>query len=385
MAIAFVALAAGAVSITAAAAASHAPLPKLQDATVPSWSPDGKQILFVYTPRTKFGRPLNRYRVVRTSSNPGGALHTVLRSPGHCCVGLQWAADGRILVNPSGGLKSTRVQGGEPKQLAFPSCGTSRNPWGCSTAGFILSPDREYAAASITDDPSDPHSSYGIGLVQLRPGLDPVVRSTPLAMEETSGVFDTARAFSPDGTQLVFTRWSSWDGWSGGPPAVRAIGVGGGGSVPLAQSGIPGASLVPNDANELQWSPDGRWVGYIEYDGAGGQNLEVVPTTGASTPQILATCSSYFQFSWSPTSTLLEYDCESYSEESSQFMTVRPDGTQRTDLLKGRNLIYDQALSGGRRWSPDGSRLLFVAHGRSNDVDHVWTIRPDGSHLTRHG
>jgi hypothetical protein len=69
--------------------------------------------------------------------------------------------------------------------------------------------------------------------------------------ENAMDVLDAPLAFSPDSTQLVFSR-SSWDGWNSGPPALMAINVAGGGSVPLAQSGITGASVVPNDARRSQ-------------------------------------------------------------------------------------------------------------------------------------
>ena len=72
--------------------------------------------------------------------------------------------------------------------------------------------------------------------------------------------------------------------------------IGGGKPVPLAQSGIPGAGLVPNDAPQVQWSPDGRWVAFVE-----NQSLEVVRTAGGSAPRVLATCPDVevpFSVSW---------------------------------------------------------------------------------------
>jgi Tol biopolymer transport system component len=366
------ALAAGVASLAGSAAASHrAAETSAQNAAYPSWSPDGKQIAFVY-PSSK------RYRIVRTSSKPGGAIHTVLAASGGCCRELQWAADGRILVNPNSRLKSLIVKDGKPKRLFFSSC---PNSYGCQTVGFILSPNREYAAAAITSDDGDPHDFPGIGLVKLRRGREPAVLESPLAEESA-----TALTFSPDGAQLVF-RLSTWDGVSDpAPPSVlMALRLGGGDPVPLAQSGIPGASLVPSDVQQVQWSPDGRWVAYVEYDNEGSENLEVVPTAGASAPRSLATCGDddydLFRFSWSPTSKLIAYDCN-------RFMTVRPDGTHVTDLLKGRHLAYSQyAFAAGPQWSPDGSRLLFVATriflGAPGSVDHVYTVRADGRNLTR--
>ena len=385
-------LAAGATSLADSAAASHrATSFSAQNAGLPSWSPDGKQIAFAYFPSAK------RYRIVRTSSKAGKAVHTILAARGDCCRQLQWAADGRILVglyprgtyNPR--LESVGGQSGKPKRIVFSSCGLER----CPTWGFFLSPNRKYAAVTITNDCGDPHSCViGIGLVKLERGREPAVLPSPPFEGDRS-----ALAFSPDGTQLVYSL-NTWDGLSPdpAPTTLMAIRLGGGDSVPLAQSGIPGASLVPSDARQLQWSPDGRWVAYVESDNHGGHSLEVVPTTGALPPRDLASCtgdgSGYdFEFNWSPTSKAIAYDCNTKTNPSAtnprnQFMTVRPDGTHLINLLKGRHLAYTQDIYGnGPQWSPDGSRLLFVAsriiYGGPSSIGHVWTVRPNGRDLTR--
>jgi hypothetical protein len=383
--------AAGAVSLSGAAAASHrATKPALQGAAYPSWSPDGRQIAFASiryaSSKNCCGAPpsLNakRFRIVRTSSKPGGAVRTLLARGGFCCVRAQWATGGRILVSPNVGLESVGVRAGTPKRLVFPG-------WR-DAEGFILSPNREYAAAAVSSDSGDPHSSWGIGLVTLNRGRDPAVLSTPLDADRQGEVLDTVLAFSPDSRQLVF-RQASWDGWTTGPPLLLALPLSGGDPVPLAQSGIPGAALVPDDVGQVQWSPDGRWIAYVE-----NQALEVVPTTGESAPRVLATnFQSFYQypvydFSWSPTSDVIAYACCS-NQRIEQLMTVHPDGTHLTNLLQGRPVAYAglaAGLVGGAgppQWSPDGSRLLLTARGLGHRTPHVWTIRADGSHLTRRG
>ena len=379
-----VALAIGAASMGGAAAASHRVAKGVSlDATSPSWSPDGKQIAFAYVSASS-----HRYRIVRTSSGQGGAVHSVLTAKGSCCEEVQWATKGRILVDPHGGLESLRVRGGKPSRVAFLSCGTDRNPWGCSTAGWILSPGDRYAAVATTPDPSDPHSTFGIGLAKLSAERDPAVLTTALDSEENAFVIDIALAFTPDARQLVFSRIPT-DGFGNeGTPALMAIRVAGGEPVPLAQSEIRGGYLVPSDAAQVQWSPDGKWVAYDEYDSAADvQRLEVVPTSGDDTPRELTSCSAgtQFGFSWSPTAQLIAYACDTGFGASGQLVTERPDGTDSTDLLQHRHLGYVQnSLTGGPQWSPEGSRLVFAATG-TGGVDHVWTVRADGSLLTRVG
>jgi Tol biopolymer transport system component len=172
-----------------------------------------------------------------------------------------------------------------------------------------------------------------------------------------------------------------------------AIRLSSGDSVPLAQSGIPAAALVPSDANEAQWSPDGRWLAFVEAPaGLGsGDELEVVPTTGATAPRVIATCPARFLsgLSWSPTSKLIAFNCTSGYDGSAQLMTVSPDGTDLTDLLNGQRLTYtgyySPGLGGVPQWSPNGSRLLFLSRTVSDRTIHVWTIRPNGHDLTRLG
>jgi Tol biopolymer transport system component len=252
------------------------------------------------------------------------------------------------------------VQTGKAKRLVLSGC--VYLPTGpCQATGFILSPNRKYAAVVVEIDCGDPHTcSYALDLVKVARGQEPRV----VATEEDS----LPLAFSPDDRQLVFRSHLG----------LMAVRLAGGEPVPLAQSGLPGASLVPSDVTQVQWSPDGRWVTYIENDfSADDQRLEVVATTGTSAPRDLATCSiGDLRFSWSPTSRLVAYDC---TDQKGGFMTVRPDGTHLVNLLKGRKLVY---AGYAPQWSPDDSRLLFVA-GAFPFAGHVWTVRPNGRDLTR--
>jgi Tol biopolymer transport system component len=370
----------GAVSLTGASAASHRVAGAvLQEVTSETWSPDGKQIAFTDVPFTEEGCGCGhhvRSRIRRTSSTAGRAIRTVLAAKGEYINSVLWAAGGRMLFSEGLHLLGVGVRGGKPKRLVLPDCQTQDN---CQMSAFMLSPNRALAAV-WTCDCGDSHGGPGLELVRVTPG-----RGSIQITQELDDTEDFL-GFSANSKQLVFRSASG----------LMALPVGGGNPVPLAQSGLPGASRVPSDAQQVQWSPDGSWVAYVERNAPDDstQRLEVVPSAGDGTPRELATCSAddifpfaNLTFSWSHTSKLLAYACTPPTSTGSRFVTVRPDATHVTHLLKGRALEYDVygPNAGGPQWSPDGSRLVFQAIKPGQPVDHIWTIRANGHDLTRIG
>ena len=212
-----------------------------------------------------------------------------------------------------------------------------------------------------------PRCCSGIRLLKLKPGGVPVaLPPTRFPPEE-----QWALAFSPDSEQLVFAEHSvRRSGFrsaqlyeqpheqphNGGPLSRRM-------PAPLAQSGIPGAALLPSDVQEVEaWptarSRSSRARGFTAW----GKLSKSFRPTGTSAPRTVAVCPApevLADFSWSPASTSVVFDCRSPVNGSSRISTVWPDGTHLRDLLKSRRLTYVSVgeTADGPQWSPNGSRL----------------------------
>lgn len=271
--------------------------------------------------------------------------------------------------------------GGEPRGLYPPGCRPRgpENPQ-CFPQAFILSPNRAVAAVTLFDSTPNPGT---IALAKVNTAKPAMLPTPPQAFYP-----GFALAFSPDSKQLVFGSCEFQPDpqflYACTPNPLMAVRIGSRKSVLLPQSGIPGAGMVPSDASQVQWSLDGRWVAFVE-----NESLEVAQTAGAGTPRILTACPNPevpADFSWSPTSTMIAVDCRNPGNGSSQVSAVRPDGTHLTDVLQDRPLVYVISEAGsGPQWSPNGSRLLILAHRIGHRTVHVWTIRPNGQDLTRVG
>jgi hypothetical protein len=302
---------------------------------------------------------------------------------------MRWTSGGRIVFSSNTMLLSVSVHGGKPQGLYPPACRPrghgNLNPQ-CDPQAFTLSPNRKIAAVTLFDSTPSPGT---IALAKVDAAKPAMLPTPPQAFFP-----GFALAFSPDSKQLVFgsCQPDPQNPYACTANPLMAVRIGSRKPIPLPQSGIPGAGLVPYDASQVHWSPDGRWVAFVE-----NQSLEVARTVGASAPRVLATCpnpEAPADFSWAPTSTMIAVNCTNPGNGSSQISTVRPDGTHLTDLLQDRPLVYVIFGGGGPgiteagsgpQWSPNGSRLLILAHRIGHRTIHVWTIRPNGQDLTRLG
>lgn len=218
-------------------------------------------------------------------------------------------------------------------------------------------------------------------------------------------------AWSPDGTQVVFTK---------SVPAVVSPG-----SIPaelyIADSdGANLRQLTTNGRNNYlpAWSPDGRQIAYVS-GGRGGfdtHEIYVINVDGSGDTNLTVNDAQEYGVAWSPDGSTLAFGSKRDGEM--RIYTMNPDGSEQQSLPTpaagqapwwspdGRQMVYtvesegnsdiyvmdadggnQRLLIGGPEWeylaswSPDGHRIAFTSH-RDGEAA-IYVSNADGSDVKR--
>lgn len=357
-----------AVAAVVLAGGASAQLPSPPVASVsPAFSPDGTKV--AYALRHAGGE--RGWLVLGSAA--GGGVGSVYTSMNSCCGPIAWASSEQILFIDDYQLKSVDLRS---RSVATLDTGAP---------SFILSPNRQTIAFDQGCECG--HAPDAIGLVGVDGRGSRLIPKPKTASDELDG-------FSPDGTELVFSRYRFvYDNTPMNKPSLLAVSVKGGAPVPLSKSGLIGASDIPAGADIVSWSPDGRWLSYFTSKGlwlmstSTGKPRLAVSSHGWGRPSSRA-------IAWSPTSTGLAYpgiypfgkQTKSGQQPWITRLVVVTTGGTRMQLWHS-SLIY---VSGNSQeppqWAPDGKSLVFS--GRPNaasGLPNVYLVRADGHGLHRIG
>ena len=202
-------------------------------------------------------------------------------------------------------------------------------------------------ALVFASDVDENHERYGLVLQPLRGKPRVLVRSGPAEESDSAGI-DSPR-WSPDGR---------WIAYVNGEDAVLKNGL-----WLVRPDGKRRHRLAAGTVGSPGWSPDGRLIAYVAYDDAGYPvELRIVDPSGGRR-QAFATDSGLYD--WSPDGMHFAY------ENGSDLVVAGLDGAESARVsLKDLRLDWFT-------WSPDGRLLLLQASGQ------IWAVGSDGKGLHR--
>jgi len=340
------------------------PIPQTEGAARPSFSPDGKWVVF--WDGGGFAR----------LSLESGERYTVCDA----CDNALWAADGWVYFNRFSELWRVALTGGEPQSVVAPTDdrwqGGLVNPAVLPNGKGVVVENGRFAFGGISVLPLD-----GRPLIHVSErGSDPSYAATGHILFSRGGAV-VAVPFDPE--VLAAT----------GPaaPTLPQVRIENGGSIQLAVAQADVLAFEPGVASgtDLTWadrsgaleplntawriyrsprvSPDGRHVAVTRND-EGATDVFVIPLSGGARP--LTTSGDVEAPEWSPDSSRIAFG--SGRAGSYALKVVRLDGAEEpVTLLSGENRLRPES------WHPQGDLLLFSEASAGNDM-YVYDFR-DGS------
>ncbi|MGQ0541600.1 MAG: winged helix-turn-helix domain-containing protein [Blastocatellia bacterium] len=350
-------------------------IPMPQGKRIFSWSPDEKKVLF-----QKDGKP-EAYL-----SNADGSGEVLLQFRGG-----NWSADSKMLVyhqkvtEHNWDIFVYSVETGKSRNI------TNNEAFDADPS---FSPDgKQVVFASIRDGNGEIYSIDIDGGNLRRLTFNPTIDAHPV--------------FSPDGTQISFnsdrenensdvyfmnadgsnvTKLTNFDksnetlglgGWSrDGTKIAFFSDRNGKDDIYVMSAEMVRAKLVlsepEHDIGSFSYSPDQKKIVYSkELEDKSGE-LKIFDVEAQQMQLVRKTELPNVSADWSPGGDLIAF--HDRIDGNSEVCVVKPDGS---DFL---NLTNDPASDAGASWSPDGRRIVFVAHRNTPvNIPQLYTMNADGS------
>jgi Tol biopolymer transport system component len=304
--------------------------------STPAFSPDGNQVAFSWAAE-------NQGRHLYVKAAAGGPEVQLTASP-ELDSNPAWSPDGRLIaflredVHHALSLWVISASGGGGRKIQALS----------RTTASRLSWSGDGRAIAVVD--SDPPQAPGIFLVSLDSGRKRRITTPP-----ASGRGDGQPAFSPHGRTLAFVR-------NAGSFQIGAVYL-----LPVDRTGLPlgePAAVRTDrlDLNGIAWSADGRSLvcgalGGLVRIPVGGGPAQPLPFQDATEPSVSHAGRRLV-----------------YARSTEETAIFRVPGPAYTGAIA--KLIASSRFNGAPKYSPDGSRIVFMSN--RTGIDELWLADSEG-------
>jgi TolB protein len=312
----------------------------------PSWSADGKRILFYETDETgAFLAKSARSRTELASVDVATGERTQYTASNETKLSPKWLSGGRISYAVRGGGANEGIKIWQPdRRVASVVTGTVRNPsWAADGTHLVY---ERVLKPAITE--------HLIPTASCDPAFE-LFLSEPFA------------SFSTDGKQLLYSQYSS-GGTGAGDTSIEIMNANGTQKHTLYyEKGIA--------AYDASWSPAGDTIlfsvgRYFRSPGLPAAQIATIKPDGSGFHAIVDDGINNGFPSWSPDGKKIVY------RRGKQLVIRTLADAKTTQLTDGSH--YDNFP----QWAPNGSVILFTSD-RSDGRFELYTIRPDGTDLKR--
>jgi uncharacterized repeat protein (TIGR01451 family) len=183
--------------------------------------------------------------------------------------------------------------------------------------------------------------------------------------------YNTEPAWSPDGTQISFTRAHYFSN-SPSTSDIYVADADGTNQVQIAHA------EGDTDFGAI-WSPDGTQLAFTRYLADNTNSIYLVHPDGSNIHRLLddTDVQTYYPL-WSPDGSKLTFS--SYGPDGALFETINANRTGRTTIYSSpQNSLYYSV--GGWQWSPDGTKLAFQYVVGEGQGGNVCVVNNDGTGL----